>query len=252
MEYTIKKLAELAGISTRTLRYYDEINLLKPKRINSSGYRIYGQTEIDILEEIMLYKEMEIPLEYIKKMLLANDYKRTECLKIHYRQLLEKKKHIENLIVAIELTIANDKGEINMSNKEKFEVFKKSKIDENEKLYGKEARNLYGDESVDDSNRKFLNLEQNDFDKMNMIEEKLFLLLEEVNKNKDINSAKAKEIFNLHKEWLSFRMKYNKEVHLGIVKMYTLDERFTKYYDEKSGIGATKILENIVEKYIYE
>lgn len=50
MEYTISQLAKLAGISTRTLRYYDEINLLKPKRINSSGYRIYGQEEVDRLQ----------------------------------------------------------------------------------------------------------------------------------------------------------------------------------------------------------
>ncbi|MGL5634123.1 MAG: MerR family transcriptional regulator [Sarcina sp.] len=251
MEYTIKKLAELAGVSTRTLRYYDEINLLKPSKINSSGYRIYSQAEINILEEIMFYKELEVPLEEIKRLLGDNDYRRDECLKIHYKQLLEKKKHIENLIEAIERTMANDKGEIKMSNKDKFEVFKKNKIAENEKFYGKEARNLYGDEKVDKSNNKFLNLRQEDFDKMNMVESKLFLLLEKVNMNQDINSAEAKEIFNLHKEWLSFTIRYSKNVHVGIAKMYTLDERFTKYYDDKSGKGATKVLEAIVEKYAY-
>ena len=52
MEYTIQKLSKLAGVSTRTLRYYDEINILKPARINSSGYRIYGQKEVDRLQQI--------------------------------------------------------------------------------------------------------------------------------------------------------------------------------------------------------
>lgn len=56
MEYTIQKLAQLAGISIRTLRYYDEIDILKPARINSSGYRIYGQDEIDRLQQILFYK----------------------------------------------------------------------------------------------------------------------------------------------------------------------------------------------------
>ena len=58
MEYSINELSKLAMVSKRTLRYYDEINLLNPKRINSSGYRIYGQNEIDKLQQILFYKEM--------------------------------------------------------------------------------------------------------------------------------------------------------------------------------------------------
>ena len=53
MEYTIQKLAQLAGVSTRTLRYYDEVGILKPARINSSGYRIYGEKEINQLQQIL-------------------------------------------------------------------------------------------------------------------------------------------------------------------------------------------------------
>ena len=58
MEYTVQKLGQLAGISARTLRYYDEIGLLKPTRINSSGYRIYGATEVDRLQQILFYREL--------------------------------------------------------------------------------------------------------------------------------------------------------------------------------------------------
>ena len=54
VEYTIKKLAQISGVSTRTLRYYDELGLLKPERINSSGYRIYGQKQVDTLQQILL------------------------------------------------------------------------------------------------------------------------------------------------------------------------------------------------------
>ena len=59
MEYTVQNLAALAGISRRTLRYYDEINILKPARINSSGYRIYGQKEVDRLQQIMFLESLE-------------------------------------------------------------------------------------------------------------------------------------------------------------------------------------------------
>ena len=60
MEYTVKKLGEIAGVSPRTLRYYDEIELLKPARVNSSGYRIYGQKEVDRLQQILFYKELGV------------------------------------------------------------------------------------------------------------------------------------------------------------------------------------------------
>ena len=58
MEYTVQRLAGLAGISSRTLRYYDEIGLLRPARINSSGYRIYGKEEVDRLQQILFYREL--------------------------------------------------------------------------------------------------------------------------------------------------------------------------------------------------
>ena len=67
MEYTVQKLGKLAGVSTRTLRYYDEIGILKPARINSSGYRIYGQAEVNQLQQILFYRELGVSLENIKK-----------------------------------------------------------------------------------------------------------------------------------------------------------------------------------------
>jgi len=66
MEYTVQKLGKLAGISTRTIRYYDEIGILKPARINSSGYRIYGQSELDRLQQILFYRELGVSLIDIK------------------------------------------------------------------------------------------------------------------------------------------------------------------------------------------
>ena len=67
MEYTVQKLGYLAGVSTRTLRYYDVIGLLKPARINSSGYRIYGQSEVDRLQQILFYRELGVSLEGITR-----------------------------------------------------------------------------------------------------------------------------------------------------------------------------------------
>ena len=66
MEYTVSKLAKLSGVSARTLRYYDQIGLLEPKRVNPSGYRIYGEAEVNLLQQILFYRELEMSLNDIK------------------------------------------------------------------------------------------------------------------------------------------------------------------------------------------
>ena len=133
MEYTVNKLSKLAGISARTLRYYDEIGILKPARINSSGYRIYGQSEVNLLQQILFYKELGMPLENIKDIITDPTFDGNQALIEHHHKLLEKRKQLDLLILNIEKTIASVKGEIKMTDKEKFEGFKEKMINDNEK-----------------------------------------------------------------------------------------------------------------------
>ncbi|NLK75910.1 MAG: MerR family transcriptional regulator, partial [Clostridiales bacterium] len=138
MEYTVRKLANLAGISTRTLRYYDEIGILKPARINSSGYRIYGPKEVDLLQQIMFYRELDMDLETIRQIITSSDFDSKKALKEHWVKLMEKKEQIELLITNVEKTIEALEGRIVMGDKEKFEGFKKNIVEENERKYGME------------------------------------------------------------------------------------------------------------------
>ncbi|WP_394914064.1 MerR family transcriptional regulator [uncultured Robinsoniella sp.] len=78
MEYTIQKLAKLAGITTRTLRYYDGIGLLHPAYVNESGYRIYGETEVDALQQILLFRDMGMELSKIKAITEDAAYNRVD------------------------------------------------------------------------------------------------------------------------------------------------------------------------------
>ena len=250
MEYTIKKLAQLAGISTRTLRYYDEIGLLKPCRINSSGYRIYGENEVNLLQQIMIYKYLNIELENIKQIIYNPNFDIYESLKQHRYSLIKKREEIDNLILNVDKTIKNIKGEIEMTNKEKFEGFKKKSIEDNEKIYGKEIREKYGDKVVNESNSKFLNMSEKDFENMNKIEQDMFNKLKYIMKSNDLESNEAKQIYDNHKKWLSYSWNnYTKEAHIGLAEMYVYDERFTVYYDDKIGEGASKLLRDIIIKY---
>lgn len=250
MEYTIKNLAQLAGVSVRTLRYYDEIGLLKPCRVNLSGYRIYGEKEVDLLQQILFYKSMDMKLEEISQVIYQPDFNICQALEEHYKELISKKNQIEQLILTVEKTLAYKKGEIKMSNNEKFEGFKKEKIAENEAKYGKEIRAKYGKETVEKSNEKFLNLSEEDFNNMQTIENEMFKLLSEVIKTKDLDSDDAKKVYEKHREWLSFSWpKYTAQAHIGLAMMYVADERFAKYYNDRAGEEATQVLHDCIVKY---
>jgi len=154
MEYTVQQLAKTAGISSRTLRYYDEIGLLKPARLTSSGYRIYGPKEVDRLQQILFFRELGVGLEQIREIINDPSFDSLTALREHRVKLLEKKQQLELLINNVEKTIAQYEGRIIMTDQEKFEGFKQKLIDENEAKYGKEVREKYGDEAVDKSYRK--------------------------------------------------------------------------------------------------
>jgi DNA-binding transcriptional MerR regulator len=240
MEYTVQKLASLAGVSTRTLRYYDEIGLLKPARTNSSGYRIYGPAEVDRLQQILFYRELGVSLERIKEIINAPSFDSAKALREHREKLLEKRRQLDALIAIVEKTIALKEGRMTMTDKEKFEGFKKKLIDDNEKKYGKEIREKYGEETIEKSNAKLMNMTQEQYEEVTALEEQVRQTLAEALKTGDPAGELAQKAADLHRQWISyFWDNYSKEAHAGLAQMYVDDERFTAYYDkEEPGTAA--------------
>ncbi len=239
MEYTIQKIGRLAGISTRTLRYYDEIGILKPARINSSGYRIYGQAEVDRLQQILFYKELGISLEDIKDIITAESFDGLEALKDHREKLLDKRKQLNLLIANVNKTIALTEGRITMTNKEKFEGFKQKMIDDNEVKYGEEIREKYGNNTINKSNKKFKNMSEDQFKEFEALGVEVLETLKEAFKTGDPSSELAQRTADLHRKWLCFTWdSYSKEAHAGLAQMYVADERFTAFYDKHQPGGA--------------
>ena len=106
MEFTSNKLSRMSGVSARTLRYYDEIGLLKPARIELSGYRIYGQNELDTLQQILFYRELGFPLEEIKSIMYAPDYDRGQAFQSHLAELSIKRKRLDTLIHNVKMSMS--------------------------------------------------------------------------------------------------------------------------------------------------
>lgn len=249
MKYTINKLSELAGISTRTLRYYDEIGLLSPKRISSNDYRIYEQNDVDLLQQILFFRELGMSLDEIKKIIWSEDYDGMLALQGHLLELKAKREQIELLIANVEKTIATAKGEITMSNKEKFEGLKKNLLAENEKVYGKEIREKYGADVIDASNAKLMGLTARQYERSQALSRQINESLKSAFEQGDPASEFAQKVCELHKEWLGYFWKqYSKEAHLGLAQIYVDDPRFRKYYDDIA-VGCAAFLANALKIY---
>ena len=145
MEYSIREVAKMTGVSTRTLRYYDAIGLLKPLYTNDSGYRYYGEEELDRLQQILFYKERGLGLQCILEILDKEEFDTLGALYEHLFELQNQKIRIEKLILTVNKTIDSLEGRGKMSSAEKFEAFKQQQVQQNEEKYGTEIRETIHD-----------------------------------------------------------------------------------------------------------
>ncbi len=239
----------MAGVTKRTLRHYHQCGLLVPSRINSNGYRMYGQKEVDKLQLILFYRELDMPLEEIGKIINSKDFDVIGALEGHLKSLVEKRQRLDTLISNAEKTIKSMKGEFTMSDQEKFEGFIKAQVEENETKYGKEIRRKYGDERVEKSNQKLLNTTPEKYKEHEKLTEDLNNTLKAAFEEGDPAGEKAMKAAELHKKWLMFYWdSYSKEAHICLTQMYIDDPRFTEYYD-KIAPGCAKFLHDAVVIY---
>lgn len=250
MAYSIRELSDLAGVSARTLRYYDEIGLLKPLYTNGAGIRHYGEQEVLLLQQILFYRERGFGLKQIQQMVYQEGFDMVAALEEHLLELEWQRARMDSLIATVRKTLASMKGEYIMSDQEKFEALKEKAVKENEGLYGKEIRAAYGDEAVDGANKKLLGMSGEDWEHFKDLEEEIKEKLKVgVRSGIKADSEEAHAIVTLHKEWLCMVWKqYTKEAHKGVAAMYTADERFRKYYDAEVA-GCAELLEKAIGRW---
>jgi DNA-binding transcriptional MerR regulator len=148
--YTVKKLADLAGVTVRTLHHYDQIGLLKPSSVGGNGYRHYGEAALYRLQQILFYRELEVPLDEIKRIIGRPDFDVLVALESHRTALQAEAQRVQKLIRTIDLTIRHLKGKASMSDNQLFRGFSE---EEQEKMAA-EAEQQWG-ESVRGSNARW-------------------------------------------------------------------------------------------------
>lgn len=132
MAYTVKKLAQVSGVSVRTLHFYDEIGLLPPAYVADNGYRYYEEEQLLNLQQILFFREIGFELKQIQSILSQADFDRMQALLTHKESLLRKSSHIAALINTIDQTIKRLNGEISMKDKEMFKCFSPEEQAQNE------------------------------------------------------------------------------------------------------------------------
>ena len=229
MNYKTSEIAKISGVSARTLRYYDEIDLLKPNKVDINGYRVYTDNEVDKLQMILFYREMGMPLEEIRTLISSDVFDKEKALQSHLKILLEKKTSLEKMILNVTRTIKSQKEGIQMSNSEKFKGLES--IAENESKYGDELREKYGDETINKSFEKIKKASLEDIEKAtNILNDSLIIAFKTNNPLSDESQTACEN----HKKLLCLTWAdgmYSKESHLNLVESFTQDERFTKYYE---------------------
>ncbi|MBN1265010.1 MAG: MerR family transcriptional regulator [Anaerolineales bacterium] len=140
-KFTVKQLADMAGVSRRTLHYYDEIGLLRPANIGENGYRIYSQESLLRLQQILLFRELGLELSQIQQILDKPAFDPVCALQAHRETLQGRIRRLQTLIRTVDATIMHLTGEVTMSEHTLFEGFD----EEQQKEYEKEAVERWGE-----------------------------------------------------------------------------------------------------------
>ena len=238
----IHELAKTSNISIRTLRYYDEIDLLKPAKINSSGYRVYDESCIEKLQQILFYKELNFSLSQIKTIVNDKNFDKEKAFK-EQRNLLElKQKRLNNLIELIDSLI---KGENNTSLKE----FSMEEIEQEKQKYKEEVKAKWGNtKAYKQSNNRTNSYTK---DQWKEIKEEYDSILTSFSKlvEKDPNSLEAQQLVE---QWKNHINKYYYDIDNNMLSnladMYLSDERFIDNMD-KYKKGTTAFIVNCIKIY---
>lgn len=153
MEMTVKDVADIAGVSRRTLQYYDEIGLLKPASVGKNRYRYYDKEALLRLQQILYFREMDFSLNEIKKMMERPDYDQLEMMKAHRAALQKRVGRLNKLLRTLDQTILHLNGEINMTTTDLFSGFD----EETQEAYAEEAARRWDAGKVRVSNQRWKN-----------------------------------------------------------------------------------------------
>ena len=237
---TVNEVSKMTGVSIRTLQYYDTIGLLKPSGYTKAGYRLYDDTALERLQQILLFKELEFPLKEIKEIIDAPNFDRMKALEQQIELLTLKKEHLENLI-----DFAREIKQLGVK-KMDFTVFDTKKIDE----YAKQAKEQWGQT---DAYKEFEEKSQGrtQAEEKNIIRE-FMRLFAEIGEMKEMIPADELVQLQIKKvqDYITEHFYHcTKEILNSLGKAYGCGGEFTENIDKAGGKGTAEFTAKAIEIY---
>lgn len=248
MTYKVKEVADLSGVSVRTLHHYDEIGLLVPDSVNEAGYRSYSDRELERLQQILFFREIGFSLKDIKEILDHPHFDRKHALKAHQELLLEKRRRLDSIIDTVNKTIEAMEGERDMSNKERFEPFDMTPIEEHKRKYAKEARQAYGDAMMDKVEERTGRYSPQEWADIMKQSEHIYTKIAAAMENGPQDPQVQEGVAELRAWITDYFYDCTPDIFRGLGNLYVEDERFTANID-KYQTGLALFLRDAMHVY---
>lgn len=237
---TVNEVSKLTGVSVRTLHYYDEIGLLLPAVTTEAGYRLYDDTNLERLQQILLFKELEFSLKDIKKMIDSPRFDRRKALSEQIELLTLKKEHFENLISYAQQI--RSKGEYDMD----FKAFDNAKIEN----YKAEAKKRWGStEAYREYEAKAADYSE---EKQQTLAKGLMEIFKEFGQQTEKSPSDAKVQGQVKKLQDYITANYytcTKDILSGLGQMYAAGGEMTENIDAAGGKGTAEFAAKAIAEY---
>lgn len=238
---TVHEVSKLTGVSIRTLQYYDQIGLLPPAEYTQAGYRLYDDAALEILQQILLFRELEFSLKDIKRIIQSPDFDRKKALDQQIELLQLKKEHLDNLIV-LAREIRATGGKPNMD----FSAFDTKKLED----YAKQAKASWG------STPEYKEFEQKakgrtQADNM-QLNEQMMQIFAEIGavKNEGPTSEKAQSLIKRLRDFITEHFyTCSNQVLAGLGQMYAAGGEMTENIDRYGGEGTAAFTNAAIQAF---
>lgn len=225
--YSVKKLSQLAGVSVRTLHLYDKMGLLKPSVRTEARYRLYGEKELLRLQQILFYRELDIPLKDIQAILDDPEFDLLQALEAHKNALLARKERIDTLVGTIEKTLKTLKNNTMLEVEDLYKGLPVEKL----KAYREEAMNKWGKQTIEEVENVLRGFSKEEMEstreELNNTTERLTALMSTDPKSKEVQECIAKR-YQVIMRLTDGKINLNKlDYFRKLGELYVEDNRYT-------------------------
>ncbi len=243
--YAVGELAALAGVTIRTLRYYDRINLLNPTRREDNNYRVYDFSDLLRLQQILFFRELDVPLNQIRHILNDPETDPAALLEQHHENIRLKIERLKRLQNTLKKTIQNQKkeGQMPLTDLELYEGFDQTTIER----YTREVSEQYDPQTVSEVNRKIRGLSKTEWKSIQEegaeIVETLSGLMDRTPSDPDVQTLIARQ-----HAWIENFYSVTAEIFLGLADLYAENPEFRAYYD-RFATGLSDFMRQAMQIY---